>query len=538
MKQILFILTAIAWLSGTANAQTKAHFGLMSDRDVYISGNTALVKIRLPQSEQSSIAYVDLATLAGKHVTGITTSVSNREASTFIDIPDSLSSAAYLLRVFVNTMDNKVFTAREIMVVNRFDKLNGLTDLQAVAPTEAFNPSSEKIEITGVPKTAATEASFHGELLLQPELLDEIDGQLLLCVSEVVPGIRFNQFPVTFKSTNKGVLEEKGIVLHGNVVDAATSQPVAGATVYLTIPDTIPYFQYFKTTPNGEFFFLLNNHYAKIPLVVQCVSNDIGQSLKISLDDKFGFTAEIPRLENIELPEGLASYIDKSSDIALLDKLFEFQPVQIDLPPADSVGQYPYYGKPTKIVDPDLFYDLEDFNEISKEILPEVKFRNHINPTIRVLNSPFREYFNEQPLLLLDGIPIRDVNTIADMGSRDIERVDFLLAERFFGDLRFPGVVAIYSKDNDRSNLREDNSLLIEEIQGLQPAITLHRRMHANAHLPDTRQTLLWEPGLAPAAQIPFSFTTSEIKGTFRVLVSGRKKSGEPIEYEQFFEVK
>lgn len=181
---------------------------------------------------------------------------------------------------------------------------------------------------------------------------------------------------------------------------------------------------------------------------------------------------------------------------------------------------------------------MEDFNEISKEILPGVKFRNHINPTIRVLNSPFREYFNEQPLLLLDGIPIRDVNTIADMGSRDIERVDFLLAERFFGDLRFPGVVAIYSKDNDRSNLREDNSLLIEEIQGLQPAITLHRRMHANAHLPDTRQTLLWEPGLAPAAQIPFSFTTSEIKGTFRVLVSGRKKSGEPIEYEQFFEVK
>jgi hypothetical protein len=74
---------------------------------------------------------------------------------------------------------------------------------------------------------------------------------------------------------------------------------------------------------------------------------------------------------------------------------------------------------------------------------------------------------------LIDGIPIRDLNLIKDMGTKDLDRIDINLTERYFGDLRFAGVVALYTRHSDRSRLPESDRLVMMELQAVQPAIRL-----------------------------------------------------------------
>jgi hypothetical protein len=224
-------------------------------------------------------------------------------------------------------------------------------------------------------------------------LLGDLAGPLTICVSEVVPGLSFPEFPIRVENGNMEVNEDKGIVVQGKIVNKNSQAPVSGAMVYLTIPDSLPYFQYYETGNDGQFFFLIKNHYGRIPVVVQCWDDKTDQPIKIILDSKYDWVSPAPVTKTLAVSDELNRFIEKTSDILMMRKLFGLQDVKQLTPLPDTVNSYPYYGEPTKIVDPDLFIDLPDFSEISRELLPGVKFRNYNNePTLRVINSPFRQY--------------------------------------------------------------------------------------------------------------------------------------------------
>ncbi len=538
MKRLFSLISLLLLAFISLKAQRISGFGLLTDRDTYVSGETALAKLFLPDDENSKIVYVDLATLTGNHITGVTTEAVGHQGSVFLELPDSLSTGSYLVRVFVNETHDKTFAAKQILVANRFDKLDGYPEVPVVTGGEAARVLPAGIRIQNLFPAYPVQSDVLASIEMPDSLIGDLAGPLTICVSEVVPGLSFPEFPIRVENGNMEVNEDKGIVVQGKIVNKNSQAPVSGAMVYLTIPDSLPYFQYYKTGNDGQFFFLIKNHYGRIPVVVQCWDDKTDQPIKIILDSKYDWVSPAPVTKMLAVSDELNRFIEKTSDILMMRKLFGLQDVKQLTPLPDTVNSYPYYGEPTKIVDPDLFIDLPDFSEISRELLPGVKFRNYNNePTLRVINSPFRQYFDQQPLVLIDGIPIRDLNLIKDMGTKDLDRIDINLTERYFGDLRFAGVVALYTRHSDRSRLPESDRLVMMELQAVQPVYSLVPEVSKSPHIPDLRQTLLWQPDQLPAKIIPLSFRTSEIKGKFRVLVAGRNKAGERIEYEQFFDV-
>lgn len=257
------------------------------------------------------------------------------------------------------------------------------------------------------------------------------------------------------------------------------------------------------------------------------------------MDEPFAAIGAMPGFNAKPVSEEFRNEITRSIDAFTFQKIFGQEIISKLAMPTKKTDDYPYYGVPSNVVDPQLFIDLPNFNDISKELLPGVKFRNHNNePTMQVINSPLRTFFDEQPLILLDGIPIHDLNVIKDMGTTDIDRVEICQSERFYGDLKFPGVVAIYSTKTDYSKLIDTDQLVKFKTEAKQIPVQLTFPVTTESTIPDLRQALYWDANAKPAKTIALKFRTSSIQGHFKMVVRGRTTDGTLIFAEKQFEVK
>jgi hypothetical protein len=124
------------------------------------------------------------------------------------------------------------------------------------------------------------------------------------------------------------------------------------------------------------------------------------------------------------------------------------------------------------------------------------------------------------------------------MGSADIDRVEICQSERFFGDLRFPGVLAIYTTKADYSIIPETDQLIRLKLEAIQPKLKLTEPQISGPNIPDLRQVLLWEPSVTPQRELPIKFTASSVVGSYKLIVRARLKNGTIITSERKFDIK
>jgi hypothetical protein len=224
--------------------------------------------------------------------------------------------------------------------------------------------------------------------------------------------------------------------------------------------------------------------------------------------------------------------------VITIRKIFNQDDDVVQGKPVRKQDSYPYYGMPTSTVDPQRFIDLPNFNEISKELLHGVKFRNYNNePSLQVMYPAMRRYFEGMPLLLIDGIPVRDLNLVKDMGSNDIDRIDICESERFYGDLRFEGVVAIHTFSKDFSRIPESEQTIRLNLETIQVKVNLAQPTESAPNIPDLRQVFYWNPSVDPMQPLTINTKTSAVKGHFKLIVRGKLKDGSFIFAEKPFDV-
>ncbi|MBA4410504.1 MAG: hypothetical protein Q8S54_08430 [Bacteroidota bacterium] len=524
----------------SGRTQTKSFYGLYSDRDIYVSGETLLAKIYLPDSIPSRIICLDLVNQNGIRINGVSLAIRDNEAEGYLQLPDSLSSGTYLIRCYQKYNAGKIKTIREIYISSRFDRLEKTDQLKRVAPSSVFpDKKTDMIQISELEKSYPSLSKIEAGIRIDESLLKELDGSLLVSVVQADSSYVSKCYAEQTEQTKSGMIEKKGIIISGIVTDKKNSEPASGITVFLTIPDSIPGFQYFKTQKDGRFFFLLDKYFGSIQAVIQCFGNTPLQRLNVKLDELFAEPGKIPDFRLQSISGTLKETLARNISAVTLRKVFGQNNYAISPYKEKSTEDYPYYGKATHTIDPKLFVDLPDFAEISRELLPGVKYRNYNNePTLQVINNSTHYYFEENPLILLDGIPVRDLNVIKDMGTSDIERVDICKNERFYGDLRFPGVVAIYSTKKEYSRLPESSQLIRLKLEAIQLPCKLAEPNLTEPSVPDMRQILYWNPATKPGSMLSVQCNASSIIGQFKLSVKGRLKDGTLIFSEKQFEVK
>lgn len=535
MKRIIIVLL-LFWANGGL-AQGKEHFTLFTDRDIYTSGETILFNVFVPSGEGSAMININLINTRGKIICSVNKKISNDQANGFIYLPDSMKTDTYLL--CSSTRENPALTVKELLICNRFAGLiETTTVLRAKDITLLVEKPADELKLEGISKSYKAREKVKTTLRLPANFLANIKDQLFVAVVESTPGYNSQTFHMTSGLKNQDIIEKEGVVVEGYVKDPSTGAPFNKGCIFLSVPDSIPWLDYLITGEDGYFHFQLKDYYGEVPVVVQGFDPEKKKLLKISLNQTDSIKEGVPAYESRAIPIDIQKRIGNSIEATTMRKIFNCQEIFVSNPQLKKRHEYPFYGVPTETVHPALFIDLPDFTEISRELLPGVKFRAFNRaPTLNILNPATLNYFNDPPLVLLNGIPVQDLNVIKNMGSKDIDRIEICRRERFYGDLAFPGVVAIYSSKQVNKILPESDELIKLNLDAIQPDGYLNKAKDHIQNEPDLRKVLLWQPGIKPEETITLDFETSDIKGSYKVIVRGITRDGEVIYNEQFFEV-
>lgn len=497
-----------------------------------------MVNIFVSTECESKTVYIDLCSFSGNHISGAKLRVEDYRAEGSILIPDSLRTGTYLLRTFYHQDHQKKLHVRDLLIANRFeDFTNNFTGQFNKIEGDPFIENTD-MDIE-VPDTLERKETNILKLSVGQDLINQLEGGLCVSVSKYNGSFQSseNHYTEQISSNESAVTENNGLVISGKVINKTSRMPVSDATVFLSVSDSIPGFQYDISGKDGSFHFPLKNIYGTLPLVIQAIKENENDQLLVVLDEKFNFKLPQLSVKPLVKDNAMAEELKNIAEAFTYSKIFYDQPLASESADKNHACSYLFYGEPTYVVQPDEFYNLPDFSEISRELLMGVKFRDKNNQlSLNVMDTEAGDYFDEQAFLLVDGIPVQDLGIIKEMGTNQISWIHTVLEYRFFGDITFPGVVSIHTQQQDFKWLKESDRLIKYEFEGLQ---LKERKTEQKlfAHYPDLRPVLLWEPNKTPSHEMKFDFSSSDIAGDYRVRITGKKKNGEIIHSEKIIHI-
>ncbi len=338
-------------------------------------------------------------------------------------------------------------------------------------------------------------------------------------------------------------LEDKGYILKGRVLGRNDGRPVQQAGILISVTDSIaPRLIFARTDSLGRFYAVLTSDYDNKDIILQLVRDESPSSYIWEVDDKASPSGNLKNEAYLPGREE-QDFLRHARNIRLIETIYETGVVT--KPPAGSEMPANSFEKPDMVVYPAEFSDLANFREITENILPGVRFtvRNQ-DYTIGVYNRA-AGFWLEDKLVLLNGVPFRDLAYIATLGSREIRKIEVFTANLLIGNITFNGLVSIYTYDNKipETYLRSFthtfmNEVILHESSGqvTEKQLTAPRD-HEN---PDFRQTLYWNPAVRVSSDRParIEFMTSQVNGRFEIDIQGITKSGLPISLVRTFEVK
>lgn len=500
---------------------------LFTDRDYCMSGDTVWFKAWMPENLKpfGNVVRVQFETAAGNIISIVAKKAKNNWAEGYFVVPDSLSTGQCFVSAFLNAERNikdLQLVSRSLLVYNRFE--NQLAEINVIpessAPSENPNPGIQintGKEVFSGNESVDVTLSYSSEIDLSEAIIKAVVCDPLS--SEIKGNTTF--FVKSSDITIPDFMERNGVLVNGKVFDTE-GNPKQNALVVLSITQEPPYFDYYLTGEQGDFHFFLKNAVGKAKIVMQVISDNKGD-YQIKLDDNYltriNRNDDQVKILTNEQSEFIGTLLQANFIHRIFNPVLSVEPDYFNMPNRFSV---PFYGTPTNRVIPDEFIDLSDFREISRELLPGLQYRIRNDEIIfRMINQEQSSFFDNEPLRLLNGIPVFKNNLFAELKSTDINYIDIVQHEKIFGDFKISGVlsVSLYDKSNFWTNQIPGISEF--QINCLQPdkEPVYQNRKNDDNTVPDLRRIYLWQK--IAAEEKYFNFNLSDIKGKVEVSVEG-----------------
>jgi hypothetical protein len=541
--QYLFLLFILA---GISNAQSQVLNNeqpviLHIDRSQYISGDVVLFEVFLyrgliVKDAPGIEVFVDLINENGIWIDGTIVKQKDGIATGLLYLPDSLTSATYQLRAYTQFPDNNNYCfTQPIIVTNRFvkeAKINKQDTASVTIGNVRLNYISTDKEVYKTRQKVSVKLNLNRlsnsypvnttlRVINKKQWEGQMDGAIMKCIN-----------PNTSTDNISG--QYNGILVHGVVIGGYSLQPMPNVVVLISCQDSMIRLKYDITDENGNFSFLLTDYYEINQFYFSAFRyGDLVpiRNAVIKIQPQFNQGNITKQLsENMPiLPDSVE--INK----AIINKAYDYQSFNIDELPEKPILNYEKYiiGKVTDSVFIDDFIALNSFTEISKEILPYVKIQNKSGtPIIQAINKKMTPIFTDNPLILVDGVPLIQLDKIIDWGSSKIKWVQVQSRPRYYGNLILKnGIIWIETKKLDFWSQTSILGTYCYPVMGFQKPFKMNLTdysSNSNYNLPDFRQTLLWATNIVLDSdnEQNISFYTSDEKGEFVIELFGISNDG------------
>ena len=516
---------------------------ILTDRTFALSGDTVWFTVSCVRdgSMPGNVVHVLLENRFRRTVKKVMVVTVNGTGDGYMPLPDSLSTGMYHFRPLISSSRDKMeFTASSLSIINRFDNavdsfpvrdMGRLTTHQTIKEV-SFDISREY---------AAPGDKVEVEIVLPANFRQSV-RELVISAGLAIPD--YNPGPAWYtERPHPGINarlkplppESDGFFIEGWVQSSGGMDFPERSLVMLSISDTIPYFDYYMAGQDGYFRFKLNHTYGEADIYLQAIGDD-GRERSVSLAGDLNITEERDDLTLVRLNEDAQRFAGDMLQAALYERIFNgelfyrsSQLIRKDLYPE------PFYGVPDMRVIPAEFIELPDFTEISRELLPGVRFRQRGGGfTLQVLDFDGKNYFNNSPLRLINGIPVFSEKLLSHLKSSDILHIDVVRHERVFGDISFKGIVSVILREKSIGWLSDQKGLSEFHIPCLQIPVKynfqLADRNHVPGNVPDLRRVFLFEKINLSLESHSFTIRTSDLKGHVYIRLAGVTQQGDPFE--------
>jgi len=556
---LIYILAVWLTTTGFTISKTVANTGsqglyLLTDRSWAVSGDTVWFKVIAvnPAEERGNVVHVQLENLQNEPVNRVMVVTVNGLGEGFIPVPDSLRTGTYWLYAYTSSMRNSgniSAPAKLLTVFHRFDETIeslSIPDLNSIARN---NITTQDIDIQLSTTTIGTRGQVNIKLVFNNEMLSQFKDLVMSASLEEPLSATIDKFyNRKLKSHSSGEIiafppEYNGFLIEGRVIPMNGSTLPPKSLVMLSIPDSIPWFDYYLASDDGYFRFTVKNALGTAGIYIRAIT-DGNQELGVELVKGMMSGSEPVSVNEHFLNPSGAQWIKSITEAAWYEKVFlGEQPWKEAFFEMNHPYAIPFYGKANRRVVLSEFIELPDFQEISRELLPGVRYRRRGNTsTLQLMDNGERMYFEKNPLRLINGIPFFDDGLLYRFKSSDIEYIDIINEERIFGDISFKGVLALSLSDRENNWIAGQKTLYAFSIPCLQvpqpPSYMKSVGIPISANLPDFRKVFLFERINREQPKTDFQFTASDLKGSIVVKLQGITRNNEPFEIIRKIEVR
>jgi len=547
---------------------------MTTDRDLYFTGEQVLMKIykinRKSESPSglSRIIYAEMLDRSNNPVAQVKIFADGTSGNGRFTVPDTLNSGNYIIRAYTRWMLNfseSLFSYKIISVINPFKKFTGtaVNGIPSSLPGHEFiNKNGDNINLENViglsVKSDKPEYPYRSKVNIDISSLDpaldlkETDLSVSVVKSVLAGSGRIGlkedlsdeNIKPSFTKDTLQLPELEGEIISGTMRDRITNEPLANTNISLSIVGKYSRCRFGKTNINGEFMFAVDRLYGMNDMVIQPMNLnkngyyvELNQPFTSTFIDfpvpEFYLDSTMAGLINnaiisMQVTKSYASFVQKHDGRLKPEKKTEF------------------YDTPDRRVYLSDYIELTNIREVVREILPEVIVTGRDeNARIKVTyRNPYGKFENPA-LVLVDGVPVRNIGKLLEVASKFMERIDIINVRYFYSDFVFDGIISFVTKKGNLSDLGYDDSVFRQVFEGCSEPQEFYSPTYEtdslkNGHLPDFRNTLFWDPVIntGNGGKTNVEFYTSDEPGIYLIRVDGLTIQGKPVSGRSTFRVK
>ena len=347
----------------------------------------------------------------------------------------------------------------------------------------------------------------------------------------------FSSFGVVNRTPNQGngrqvfIPELEGHLISGIIRDRKSGIPLNNKDIVLSFVGKVALCQFTKTDDEGNFNFVTMEKGLR-EIVIEPLSPDITDCY-VELSN--------PLLTGIKRYDHGVFFIDttilreiNNAAISMqVNRIYE-PFMQPGLKKLSGAEKSDFYGAPDNEIRMSAYIELTSLKEVIKEIMPGVStVRKNDQLNFRLINQNQSQSFENNPLVIVDGVPVDDIGKVLNINSREIERIEVLTKRYFISDIVLDGILHFISKkgnlgliDFDRSvyRLQYDLPQNFESFKSPDYSVDSIK----SGRVPDFRNTLYWNPDMHTdkSGTASVEFYTSDEPAEYLIIIEGTTMDG------------
>lgn len=357
--------------------------------------------------------------------------------------------------------------------------------------------------------------------------------------------IDWNRIISFSKPDFKYPFEKEFHYISGTLIGGGKNNNVSDKYIFLSNPGETATFKYALTDDSGNFSFGLHIDESLKDLIMQPEYNIPGQNIKIDspFSDVYLATETGKDTSDVLLP----SYISEWGASYQVRQIYSIRTKGVPLPPKISpLIPLRFYGKPDieiKLAD---YIKLPVMQEVFFELVTGV-FLKEKNSTweITIADPENNIIYTHPPVLMIDGVIIKDASVIAGLDPELVDRIDVVREEYMVGDYLFYGIVNIITHAGDFSNGTLPDEALRYPYRVLEPVSAFESPDYSSpeektSRIPDFRTTLYWNPSVITDknGKARISFRTSDLTSDYKISIQGVTPDGKPVSIRKTLKVR